>query len=581
MRTAALQQFNSRRHYWKRNIAFWVLGLLVCLFVLAVLSEFGYRRSFERLYLQTKINTEDELEKQSLLLESYLEKYRLLPVLLAKQSRVVEEATLENLDSLKTWLQQLSYLSGSHDVILLDQRGRILLSARYESAYYPDFADSELVVAPGQARLGRGFIQVGEDSALYGFSTEIRLADNEPLIFAFIVNLGVVNQSWALSDTVIVAVDHRQEVTITSHEPLIDDASVWSYLNNANYVSVQKKVNSMGWTIYAFQFLDLAPLRERTLLTGLLFSLAMFSFLAFFIRRREKILKQNLYDKLYAQELESQINFRTAELVSSNRCLSDEINERKLAEKHLKLKHKELVHSAKLATIGQMSATLSHEYNQPLAATRTYAENAIRFLDLGKLEPVRENLQRIMQQADRMGQLSRTLLSFSGKPDQPMSAIDVSVAVQEAIMLVTPRLKKAKARVEKRLDSSLMLRGHPMQFSQVLVNLMTNAADAVASKQVNNGLIRLGIVRHGSVALISVDDNGTGLKGDIEKSLFEPFSSTKSHGQGLGLGLSIIKDIVHDHQGTISFHQSDLGGVCFQIEWPLWSSLAGKTNEPN
>jgi len=531
--------------------------------------------------LQTKINTEDELEKQSLLLESYLEKYRLLPVLLAKQSRVVEEATLENLDSLKTWLQQLSYLSGSHDVILLDQRGRILLSARYESAYYPDFADSELVVAPGQARLGRGFIQVGEDSALYGFSTEIRLADNEPLIFAFIVNLGVVNQSWALSDTVIVAVDHRQEVTITSHEPLIDDASVWSYLNNANYVSVQKKVNSMGWTIYAFQFLDLAPLRERTLLTGLLFSLAMFSFLAFFIRRREKILKQNLYDKLYAQELESQINFRTAELVSSNRCLSDEINERKLAEKHLKLKHKELVHSAKLATIGQMSATLSHEYNQPLAATRTYAENAIRFLDLGKLEPVRENLQRIMQQADRMGQLSRTLLSFSGKPDQPMSAIDVSVAVQEAIMLVTPRLKKAKARVEKRLDSSLMLRGHPMQFSQVLVNLMTNAADAVASKQVNNGLIRLGIVRHGSVALISVDDNGTGLKGDIEKSLFEPFSSTKSHGQGLGLGLSIIKDIVHDHQGTISFHQSDLGGVCFQIEWPLWSSLAGKTNEPN
>ena len=111
---------------------------------------------------------------------------------------------------------------------------------------------------------------------------------------------------------------------------------------------------------------------------------------------------------------------RTQALNESNISLQKEIEERKLAEERLIKAQEEVVRAAKLA-IGQMSATLSHEYNQPLAAIGTYAENADKFLDFKKPERASENLGLIRQQVERMGALSRTLLGFARKPDEPFS----------------------------------------------------------------------------------------------------------------------------------------------------------------
>jgi two-component system C4-dicarboxylate transport sensor histidine kinase DctB len=264
--------------------------------------------------------------------------------------------------------------------------------------------------------------------------------------------------------------------------------------------------------------------------------------------------------------------------VSTNRYLSDEISERKLAEKQLTLKHKELVHSAKLATIGQMSTTLSHEYNQPLAAMRTYAENAQKLIDLGQFEPVKDNLARIIHQTDRMGQLSKTLLSFAGKPNQPMGKIDVLSAVQEAKVLTQSRLKKAGIQFDYEVEPGLTLKGHSLQFSQVTVNLITNAIDALTQEETPKGRIVLSAQTKGDVAILMVEDDGPGIDHSILDQLFEPFVTTKSSGKGLGLGLSIIRDIVHDHEGQLSLSVSNVGGAAFRIEWPIWKTDPGTSS---
>ena len=573
MPTPAIKALDSRQQYWQRNAGLWGLALIMCAFCLLILNEVGFKRGFKRAYLDAHHKAQNALETQTLVLESRLEKYRLLPVLMARQSQFANDMTLADSAAVTSWLQQLNYLTGSYNVLLADAEGHILNGARQPQQGFPALDDNALIEVALQSRLGRSYLITNDHQPLYGFSSLVERGNRAPLVIIFLLSLSPVIESWNLSSANIIAWDHDQIIRLAGNSDLLGQhrpITLSSPMAGAALAHVELK--SIGWIITASQPILREGLIHQILLSSLLVCLTIFIFFALFIRRKELQTKQILRDQLYAQELEKQISYRTAELASANLSLTEEINERRYAEQQLQNKQQELIHSAKLATIGQMSTMLSHEYNQPLAAMRGYAENALRFLLRQRTEPAAENLQRIMRQADRLGQLSKTLLSFAGKPNTPMTAVNVSAGVNEAVMLAQPNLNKYQIEVTQDISKPLRVKGHAVQFSQVILNLLNNAIDAHkdASSQAK-GKIEIHAQEKAQFVQLQVADNGPGIAQALQDSLFEPFVTSKPTGQGLGLGLSIIRDIITEHQGTLAVTDSHLGGACFTIRWPIWS----------
>ena len=227
---------------------------------------------------------------------------------------------------------------------------------------------------------------------------------------------------------------------------------------------------------------------------------------------------------------------RTRALSLANQSLEAEIVERRATEDKLRKTQSELVHAAKLAGLGQMAAALSHEFNQPLAAIRTYADNADRFLARERPDMVSKNLGSIAKMTDRMAELSKTLLAFARKPGTSVGKVPLGLAVDEAMILVRPRLKKAG--ISLAIDPAIReieVMGGRVRLSQVFVNLLNNAVDADGGRGKGHIAIRRGENEpdDGRIAII-VEDDGPGIPPDIARTIFEPFVTTKASGEGIG-----------------------------------------------
>ncbi len=580
MATDAIRQIDSRQQYWQRNKGLWVIAFCLCVLTILSLHQVLYQRGFQRILNSAAEQARQELVLQIEILESHLEKYRLLPVLMARHG---EKIDIQRPDVSTTWLKQLAYVTGAHDVLILSDSGDLLHSARHDVRHYPELSDTNLVIAPKEARLGRQYLYLDTETQLYGFSSTLIRSTTERYILVFMVDLAQVFESWSLSGTAILAFDDSGAITLASERDWIGRtrADVDRFAQNPDYAMAATDLETMGWHILAYQPIERIFLLRQMWYASALAVLSIVIFFTLFIRRRELQVKAVLRDRLYAAELERQINFRTAELQSANENLTEEVSERRRAEQQLKATQKELIHSAKLATIGQMSTTLSHEYNQPLAAMRTYADNALQFIQRGRTEPVVENLQRIIAQTDRLGDLSKTLMSFARKPDDDFDQVNLSACISEAIMLVQPRLNKSAIQIDNQVAANTLVTGRTVQVSQILVNLLINAIDAIRS---HSGMgvehrIRIRCQSDTKSVCIQIEDSGPGIEHDKLDTIFDPFVTTKGNGQGLGLGLSVVKDIVRDHHGQLTVARSDLGGANFQITLPRWPGSQGDAND--
>ncbi|MGR5427161.1 sensor histidine kinase [Vibrio harveyi] len=265
------------------------------------------------------------------------------------------------------------------------------------------------------------------------------------------------------------------------------------------------------------------------------------------------------------QKLEYQVMARTAELQA-------EIAQRIETEQTLRVTQDELVQAAKLAVLGQMSASISHELNNPLAAIRSFAENGKLFLHKEKYERTEENLTRISALTDRMANISQQLRSFakktSGNELAQTHLLPVIASVKE---LMKPAFKSARVTLNTKLiEQDVEVQINTIQLEQVLVNLLTNAIEATKGQE--NKQVHLSIEKDIKAELvwIYVDDNGTGLGEFTFSQLCEPFLTTKQN--GLGLGLSISQQILAGMNGKLSAQNREQDGARFSICLPLISS---------
>ena len=287
-----------------------------------------------------------------------------------------------------------------------------------------------------------------------------------------------------------------------------------------------------------------------------------------------RVLPLRIVDRTLARLAESQaeLDARVADLSSTNARLRTEIIERKEAQA-------QLVQASKLATLGEMASGIAHELNQPLTVVGMAAENSLLSIeeDGCDTEFLRGKLETIVRQKNRMGGIINHMRQFSRKDNSSLESFDPLEAVAGAVGLVGEQFRAVGVGLEQDLPATCRnVSGHAMQLQQVVLNLLTNARDAVLGKSADSGAgayvpkVRVSVVgdKRRKTVLITVADNGGGIPEEALKRVFDPFFTTKTDGQGTGLGLSISYSIIDAMGGRLEAKNTD-GGAVFRITLPV------------
>lgn len=230
----------------------------------------------------------------------------------------------------------------------------------------------------------------------------------------------------------------------------------------------------------------------------------------------------------------------------------------------------QLVQAGKLTALGQMSAGISHELNQPLAAIRNFAENGVKLIARNRVDDAQQNLTQIAEQADRITRIIRNLRAFARNEPEAVTATDVTNVVADTLRLADARARREGITLSRvGPDRPVIAMGGQVRLGQVLLNLVNNAMDAVAERETKR--VVLGVARSEGWIDISVRDTGHGIA-DPDR-VFEPFYTTRDIGasKGLGLGLSISYGIIGSFGGTLSCRNTDAGAE-FRIRLKAASS---------
>ncbi len=573
---------NARPYFMQR--VWVVLGFVLSVALLAAgVWSYGYRQAL----LQLSDKAEADLELAADRLSTQMQVYQELAVLMATHPAFDTLETEAQRRDARFVLLDVADKTAAVDMIYLDRDGQVLASA--QPAAQTNMADHPAFERALQGAMGsaHGVLDATGDRiysyAAPAFGPEGQV-DGALMVIADVQD---VEQTWRGSTEAVFFVDAEGVVFISNRSDLLfwrrDDGQLGLSPptgESVAFASVQvgpHELWEVDWGRYLPQralhltldlpvidmtaevLVDVAPalrLAGLQAATVAAICLAFGALLYLATERRRTLALANV-------ELESRVAQRTHELTDANTALRREVHERQEAETALKHAQEELVQAGKLSALGQMSAGISHELNQPLMAIRQFADNGTAFLTRGREEKAAENLTRISDMAARMARIIKNLRAFARNESEPMSKVDLVQVIETAIELTEARLR-ADGVV---LDWTPPVRpvfawGGEVRLGQVFVNLINNAADAMSQQPER----RIDIEIHDDEKLsVTVRDIGPGIE-NTEK-LFEPFYTTKEVGssEGMGLGLSISYGLVQSFGGNIRGVNSNPGAT-FTVE---------------
>ncbi|MEP5758502.1 MAG: ATP-binding protein [Litoreibacter sp.] len=326
-----------------------------------------------------------------------------------------------------------------------------------------------------------------------------------------------------------------------------------AYFRGEGVMRLDQRIPFRGWRLTSFTTYQSVRERVNGVLAIEVMGFAILVALAFYWMSRRARSEAGLF------RLESE------QLRALNTRLSREIAEREKVQKTLEVAEQSLAQSQKLAALGEMSAAVSHELNQPLAAMKTYLAGAKLLLQRKRSDEAASSFQRIDDLIDRMGAITRQLKSYARKGGDAFEVLDMREAVSGALSMMEPQLKRGDVRVVVDVPTDpVAVSADRIRLEQVIINLFRNALDA--TKDQSAPQVEL-LLTAGEMANLSVRDNGEGIV-DLDE-LFEPFYTTKQPGEGVGLGLAISSGIVTDLGGRLTARNGQAGGAVFEIQLPL------------
>ncbi|MGL4311956.1 MAG: sensor histidine kinase [Paracoccaceae bacterium] len=578
-----------------RRIWAMVAGTVICLALVL-----GVERFVRTSTLANGVETADSTLRQTVnALEGHLRRYEALPALLARQTEVRNFLTTppvpEEVEAMNLWLKYTNRVMESSDLYLIKPDGTTLAASNFDKddsfigqnfAYRPYFTEA---AAGGQGR----FFALGTTSGVRGyyFASSVRdwagrivgvvalkigvedlepgwrapthqtlVTDPEGIVFMATdpvwlfrgmlpltpERIARTTASRRYADQILQPLG--QEETRDAGQNLVTLAGTDGAVRE--YLSINREMPSTGWTVQVL--LDTAPLRAqmRLAMAAFVMFLGIALSLSWALWQRRARLGERIALQARAQaELESQVAERTADLRQAN----DELHRMQA----------DLVQAGKLAALGRMSAALSHEINQPLAAVRNYADSATLLIDRGDLSRARDNMGQILSLIDRMATIARHLRNVARKPDEKLKTLSLAQAVADAVQIAESRLKASGVTVRVELPSDLPpVLGGPVRLQQVIVNLLSNAADAMHG---TGGAIDIAASRDAGMVTLTLRDRGPGVAPAIMDRIFDPFFTTKTVGSGLGLGLSISYNILQDFGGDLRVANHPDGGAVFSV----------------
>ncbi|WP_018237348.1 sensor histidine kinase [Ensifer sp. BR816] len=546
-------------------------------------------------------------------LSGHLNRYQALPALIADHDDIKELVTRPRdrrlRDSVNGYLKEINALLKSSDIYVITPDGDTIAASNYDGpasfvgqnfSYRPYFQDAlkgeqSRFYALGTTSLKRG----------YYFGSPIRIGEEIRGVIVFKVDIETIEASWQGGEYRIFVSDpegiifmsgdpkwlyagilpltpdrlarteasRRYADAILHPLPVVRSETDGHALMTVSggerareYLVLSHYMPDADWTVNVLT--DTASVRTQALTTVaaaiLLLCLACLA-IAILVQRRARLRERMLMQEQAQEELERRVEERTADLARVNVQIEAEIAERRLTEQQLRQTQADLVQAGKLAGLGQMSAALSHEFNQPLAAAKTYADSAALLIERGRTTEASDNVRRISSLIDRMAAISRHLRNFARKPNEKLSPVPLEDVMHDTMEIVAARLKTANADIDIDLGPEpLVVRAGSVRLQQVLVNVISNAADAVEGCQ--NRAISVRAWREGDKAVLTIRDRGPGVPPAIAERIFDPFYTTKGVGKGLGLGLSISYNIVKDFGGSLTVSNHTEGGAVFRIE---------------
>lgn len=566
----------------RRWSALWLRAGLVLLLAAAGASIwFTNAWLTERFSETTRVRSELRLALYSGNLMSELQRNSVVPLLLARDPALISALTGNDFSTTSARLMTAQKEIGAASIRLLDGSGRVVGSTdRYQiganmsaAPYFVealrsrdtvftvseqasgayDFSYSRAVVADGRTL---GVIVVGADltrleRSWAGISDAVAVTDSEGHIIL------TTEPRWrglTLSEALAVrsapsAIQRAFQVTADWTSQPAD-----AYLLGRAVMRSEARVPFRGWRMISFTAYSSVRERVNAILALQIMGFAILLAGAFWMLSR----RARLQSQAYMRE--------SADLRALNARLTREIAERERVQKELRVAEQTMQQSSKLAALGEMSAGVSHELNQPLAAMKTYLAGARLLLQRGRPEEALSSFQRIDDLIDRMGAITRQLKSYARKGGEAFEPVDLRAALSSALTMMEPQLRTRPIRIIRNVPRErVMVLADRIRLEQVLINLLRNAVDALRDRR--DARIEIS-VEAGAHAYVSVRDNGPGVS-DLEK-LFEPFWTTKQPGEGTGLGLAISSSIVADFGGRLTAHNETGGGAVFRVELPLY-----------
>jgi two-component system sensor histidine kinase TtrS len=247
-----------------------------------------------------------------------------------------------------------------------------------------------------------------------------------------------------------------------------------------------------------------------------------------------------------------------------------DISERKEAEEASIRHQQEMAHMGRLNTMGEMASGIAHELNQPLTAIATNSYACIQMLESGLFDKERfiDTLETIGAQAEHSGEIIKQLRQFVRKEQPERSKVLINDLIEEVLLFINNEASKAGIKIIKKLNPKLeKVLVQPIQIEQVLLNLMKNSIESMAANDSESRFLTVITEMAGDNAVIvTVEDTGPGIDQTIQEGLFDPFITSKKN--GLGLGLSISKNIIESHNGKLYLHDASEFGTVFRFALP-------------
>jgi C4-dicarboxylate-specific signal transduction histidine kinase len=249
-------------------------------------------------------------------------------------------------------------------------------------------------------------------------------------------------------------------------------------------------------------------------------------------------------------------------------ALVRDITERKRTEEILRQTEAELAHVARVATLGEMAASIAHEINQPLGAMVNNASACLRWLAANNVEEARHSAELIRADGHRTAEIIQRIRSFAKKTPQQKDWIDINQSIREVVALARSEMQRHNVSLETQLSGDVpLVFADRVQLQQVILNLVMNAVEAMS--EVTEGprrvLFRTDADASGEIVVV-VRDSGPGIAPEHLDRLFMPFYTTKPH--GMGMGLAICRSIVEAHGGSLRARANEDRGATFQFTLP-------------